>query len=259
MGLFFKKPPCPICGGKISWLLPSKIEGEYVCDNCYNKIDMEDDKRNHLTMQGFKEYLAFYEQNQLLRSQFVISEQIDLGIWGTKIIFDYQNKLFCIGKKPDKTVFEGEHLKSFIIKEDRTPLFEGSAEGIHRYTSTVPERVKAMAPQIEKFIMNRRMVCTIDKPDKSKVNNTASMQKSKIPEPFRAFIVELHFDHPYWRVIKCDMDGPRFDNNVPDVNDYLCSYQSSIEELEKLVDALKVVAFPSEVEQYNIFKEKRII
>lgn len=44
--------------------------------------------------------------------------------------------------------------------------------------------------------------------------------------------------------MKCDMDGPRFDNYRPDVNDYIRSYQSRIEELEKIVTAFKTVAFP---------------
>jgi hypothetical protein len=56
----------------------------------------------------------------------------------TKIIFDYQNRMFCMSKNPDKTVFEGKQLISFTIKEDSTPLFEGSASGIKRYTRTLP-------------------------------------------------------------------------------------------------------------------------
>lgn len=249
MGLFSKKPPCPICGGKISWLLPTKIEGEYICDTCNNKIDMEDDKKNHLTMQGFQEYLAFYDQNQLLKGQFVISERIDFGLWDTKIIFDHQNKLFCMSKNPDKTVFEGKQLKSFTIKEDSAPLFEGSAAGIRRYVSTVTERAMAMAPQIAQFAASRRVARTLDRLDDSKVNNSAPVQYFDIPEPFQAFNVELHFDHPYWTVVKCDMDGPRFDNTHPDVNNYLRTYQSNIEEIEKLVAALRTVAFPGATEQ----------
>ncbi|NLK36515.1 MAG: DUF4428 domain-containing protein [Epulopiscium sp.] len=250
MGLFSKKPPCPICGGKISWFLSSKIEGEYICDSCYGKIDMEDDKKNHLTMQGFRDYLAFYEQNQQLKDKFVISERIDFGILDTKIIFDYQNKLFCMSKNPDKTVFEGEQLKYFTIKEDNTLLFEGSAAGIKRYTSTVIERAMAMAPQISQFMMNRQMTRTLDKLDDGKVNGSATpMQFFDIPEPFDKFNVKLCFDHPYWKVIKCDMDGPRFDNTTPDVNDYLRSYQSNMEEIEKLVAAFKTVAFPRAQEQ----------
>lgn len=250
MGLFTKKPPCPICGGKISWLLPSKIEGEYICDTCNQKIDMADDKRNSLTMQGLREYLLFYDQNQRLKELFEISERIDFGLWDTKIIFDYTNTLLCMSKNPDKTVFEGRQLKSFIIKEDSTPLFEGSAEGIKRYVSTVPERAMALAPQINQFMMSRQLARTIDRLDDGKENRTVPTQYFDVPEPFRAFNVELHFDHPYWTVIKCDMDGPRFSNDRPDVNDYINSYQSSIQEIEKLVSALKTVAFPTAPEQF---------
>lgn len=249
MGLFSKKPPCPICGGKISWLLPSKIEGEYICDTCFGKIDMDACKASQLSMQDFRDYLTFYDQNQQLKDQFVTSERIDFGAWDTKIIFDYQSKLFCMSKNPDKTVFEGRQLKSFTIKEDSAPLFEGSAAGIRRYASTAPERAMAMGPQITQFMMNRQMARALDKLDDGKANGTTAAQYFDVPEPFRAFNVELHFDHPYWTVMKCDMDGPRFDNTHPDVNDYLRSYQNSMAELEKLVAAFKTVAFPGAPEQ----------
>lgn len=191
MGLFSKKPPCPICGGKISWFLPSKIEGEYICDTCYCKIDMESGKASQLTMKEFKDYLVFYNQNQLLKDKFVISERVDFGLWDTKIIFDYQNKLFCMSKIPDKTVFEGKQLKSFKIKEDYSLLFEGSNEGIRRYDSTVPERAMAMGPQISQFMLNKQMVHTLDKLDDGKENGTAPVQYFDVPTPFQSFYVEL--------------------------------------------------------------------
>lgn len=249
MGLFSKKPPCPICGGKISWLLPSKIEGEYICDTCHGKLDIQTEKELNLTMQDFKEYLMFYDQNKLLKDQFVISEQIDFGLWDTKIIFDYQNKWFCMSKQPDKTVFEGKQLKSFTIREDNTPLFEGSAAGIRRYASTVTERAMAMAPQIAQFEANERLARTLDRLDDGKINDSAPTQYFDVPEPFRAFNVELQFDHPYWAVIQCDMNGPRFDNTRPNVNNYLRDYRISVEEIEKLVAALRTVAFPAAPEQ----------
>lgn len=249
MGLFSKKPPCPICGGKISWLLPMKIEGEYICDACRNKIDMEPDKSNQLTMQEFREYLAFYDQNQVLKEQFVVSERIDFGLWDTKIIFDYQNALFCMSKNPDKTIFKGMELKALAVYEDSTPLFEGSAEGLRRYASAVPDYVMALAPQIAQFNMNRQMIRTLDRMDDGKDNRTVSMPYFDIPEPFQRFNVELYFDHPYWTMIRCDMDGPRFSNDRPDVNDYLNAYQSCVEEIEMLVNALKTVAFPIAPEQ----------
>lgn len=245
MGILFKKEPCPICGGKIAWLLPKKIEDEYVCFNCYNKIDMETDKATNLTMQGFREYLAFYDQNQLLKDQFMISERIGFGLWDTKIIFDYQNKLFCISENPDKTIFEGKDLKSFTVKEDNASLFEGSAEGILRYASTVPERVMAMGPQISQFVMNKQMSRALDKLDDGKQNNSAPVQYFDVLEPFHSFNVELHFDHPYWTVIQYEIEGPRFDNDRPNVSDYLRSYRQNIEEIEKLITAFKTVAFPN--------------
>lgn len=244
MDLSLKEPHCPICGGKISWHLPTKIEGEYICSTCQNKIDMETDKATQLTMQGFKEYLTFYDQNQLLRGQFVISELIDFGLWNTKIIFDYQNKMFCMSQNPDKTIFEGKQLRSFAIEEDSTPLFVGSAEGIRHYTSTVPGCARALAPYIIHFLMKRHQARAIEKLGDDKENRGIQMQCFDVSEPFRAFHVELYFDHPYWTVIKIDMDGPRFSNDSPDVNDYIRSYQNSIEKFERLIVALKTVAFP---------------
>lgn len=179
MGLFSKKPPCPICGGKISWFLPTKIEGEYICDTCHGKLDIQTEKELNLTMQDFKEYLMFYDQNKLLKDQFVISEQIDFGLWDTKIIFDYQNKWFCMSKQPDKTVFEGKQLKSFTFKEDNTPLFEGSAAGIRRYASTVTERVMAMTPQIAQFAASKRMARTLDRLDDGVISQQEFEAKKK--------------------------------------------------------------------------------
>jgi len=250
MGLFSKRPPCPICGGKVTGILPWKIEGQYVCKACYGKIDMDSSKEKQLTMQEFREYLQFYDQNQQLKDKFVISETVDFGVFDTKIIFDYESNLFCMSKRPDKTVFEGKHLKSFTIKEDNALLFEGSAAGIRRFESTVSERARAMAPQIARFIMNKSVARTLDRLDDGKENGSAPRQYFNIPEPFRSFNVELHLDHPYWTVIRCDMGGPRFSNENPDINDYLHTYQNRIGELEKFVAAFRRVSFPNASEQY---------
>ncbi len=243
MGLFSEKPPCPICGGKISWFLPSKIEDEYICDTCFNKIDMDDSKRNKLTMLDFKKYLTFYDENQLLKDKFEASQSIDFGFLDTKIVFDYKNKFFCMSENLDKTVFEGNQLKSFTIKEDNTLLFEGTTKGITRHSSNIPERAMALSPQISQFIMNKQMARKLDRMDDGKQNMSTPMYFFNIPEPFDNFNVEFHFNHPYWKVIKCDMEGPRFDNNNPDVGDYIRKYQDKKVEIEKLVDALANIAF----------------
>ncbi|MDF2586416.1 MAG: hypothetical protein K0S41_257 [Anaerocolumna sp.] len=250
MNLFSKKNLCPICGSLNSWLLPLKIEDEYICGTCQNKIDIAADKEIYLTMQGLREYIEFYDRNQLLREQFIISERFDFDHWDTKIIFDYRHKMFCMSKKPDKTVFYGKQLKSFTIKEDSIPLFEGSVAGIKRYVSTVPERAKLFAPYIIHFLMKKHQTRATLKSDDDKENQMTTIKCFDVPGPFQTFNVELHFDHPYCTVIKCDIDAPKFSSDNPDLNDYIRSYQCSIERIEKMVVAFKTVAFPSAPEQF---------
>ena len=38
MGLFGKKDPCAICGGKVKGLLPWKIDGQLICNDCYGHL-----------------------------------------------------------------------------------------------------------------------------------------------------------------------------------------------------------------------------
>ena len=70
-----------------------------------------------------------------------------------------------------------------------------------------------------------------------------------IPEPFKQFLVEIRFDHPYWSIFTADMGGPTFDNTYPDVNDYLRDYQNSAAIMDQLAHALMALAFPGAPEQ----------
>ena len=40
MGLFSKKDPCPICGGVVKGLFPTKVEGQAICKECSKNIDL---------------------------------------------------------------------------------------------------------------------------------------------------------------------------------------------------------------------------
>jgi hypothetical protein len=42
MGLFSKREPCAICGGKVSGLFPGKIQGRLVCGECHGNVDLPD-------------------------------------------------------------------------------------------------------------------------------------------------------------------------------------------------------------------------
>lgn len=243
MGLFSRKPACAVCGGKIPRRPAGIIEGEQVCGTCFEKIDMDGGRASRLTMREFRSYLDFYERNRKLREKFIVSERFEFG--STKAIFDFESKLFCMSNNPDKTVFEGKELKSFVIREDDTPIFEGSAAGIRRHPSTVPERAMAMTGRIAQSLASG-----ISGGDKG---SAVTGPETGVPEPFTRFNVELHLEHPYRSVIAFAMAGPRFDCEHPDIGDYLCAYRACLEEIVRLVRAIKEVAFPDALEQLTGF------
>lgn len=43
MGLFGKKEPCAICGGKVKAIFPWKVDGHLVCNDCYGMVDVPEE------------------------------------------------------------------------------------------------------------------------------------------------------------------------------------------------------------------------
>lgn len=241
MGLFTKKEPCAICGGKVKGLLPWKIEGQYVCDSCHGVVDVQKDKED-MTMEQFRQYRAFREENQALKDQFTISQKVDFGAFDTKLVFDFDHRLFCMDQHLGKTVFRGGEIKSFAIQEDGAPIFEGGPQGLVRYESIVPERLTMMAPQLNQILMQKQLEDQLNvgrDPD-----HRPAPRFYDIPEPFKKFQVSIYVDHPYWSLLECDRSGPTFDNDYPDVNDYMNRYQEGYWLMENLAQCLMTVAFP---------------
>ena len=249
MALFGKKDPCAICGGKVKGLLPWRIEGQYICNDCYGNTDLPQDMVNHMTLEDFRGYMAFREENDLLRQQFCLTHQVDFGWLDDKFLFDFSNRLLCMDKHLNKTIFEGRQIRSFVIREDSTPLFEGSAAGLVCYPSTVPDRVMAMAPQINHMRMQEQMQRNAERAmdmmdGKRDYDVHLDRPYRDLPEPFQKFVVEICFDHPYWQFYTADRKGPTFNNSMPDVNDYLRDYQNSAAIMGDLARGLMEVAFP---------------
>lgn len=241
MGLFTKKEPCAICGGKVKGLLPWKIEGQYVCDSCHGVVDVQKDKED-MTMEQFRQYRAFREENQALKAQFTISQKIDFGAFDTKLVFDFDHRLFCMDQHLGKTVFRGGEIKSFVIQEDGAPIFEGGPQGLARYESVVSGHLTMMAPQLNQILMQKQLE------DQLNVGRDPEHRPAPrfydIPEPFKKFQVSIYVDHPYWSLLECDRSGPTFDNDYPDVNDYMNRYQEGYWLMENLAQCLMAVAFP---------------
>lgn len=253
MGLFSKKDPCAICGGKVKGIFPAKIDGQYVCSDCYGIVDLPGDTLNHMNINGFRGYMAFREENNLLREQFQTTQQVDFGWLDTKFLFDIPHRLFCMDKHLNKTIFEGKQIRSFRITEDSSPLFEGSASGLIRYTSTVPDRAMDMVPMINQFRMQMERERRREEMRNSLNNNRDDQDNIQyhpqphfdIPEPFCNFNVEIQFDHPYWTIATADMKGPTFSSTDPDVNDYLSDYNNQVSTMAELANALMALAFPN--------------
>lgn len=248
MGLFGKKDPCAICGGKVKALFPSKVEGQLVCSDCYGNVDLPDGAVKRMTLADFRGYMAFREENDVLRQQFQTTHQVDFGWLDDKFLFDMSHGLLCMDKHLNKTIFEAKHIRSFVIREDNMALFEGSAAGLAWYPSFVPDRVMEMAPQLDRIRMHEQMQRNaerfVDMLDGKRDNNTHHHNYHDIPEPFQKFQIEIYFDHPYWSVYTADLAGPTFDNDRPDVNDYLRDYQNSAAIMDDLARSLMELAFP---------------
>ena len=243
MGLLGKREPCAICGGKVKGLLPWKIEGNYICDDCHGVIDAQDG--NDFTMEQFLKYRDFREQNHALKEQFTISQTIDFGFFGTKIVFDYEHGLFCMDKNLNKTIFHGSELKSFVISEDSMPLLEGSAKGLERHESNVPKRIDELLPQVNQMLMQRQMQETMERlANRNNDNRTTYTSSIDIPEPFKKFYIKLYFDHPYWKLIEFERTGPVLIGDLPDLTQYRLEYNEQVQHMEELAEALMRVAFP---------------
>ena len=65
-----------------------------------------------------------------------------------------------------------------------------------------------------------------------------------IPEPLSKFHVEIRVKHPYFGALFAELDGPKFNNDFPNVNDYINEYTNSAQLMEQLAMLLMEIAFP---------------
>lgn len=243
MGLFSKKEPCPICGGKIDIFFPRRIEGQLVCDNCYDKLDVQEEIINSFTMSDFRDYLSYYEQNQQLRARFHISFALDYYVIGSDMVFDFENQLFSTSDKLDKLILSGKDVVSITVREDNAPLFECTRSQIRKYQSAVTERALQMAPQLAQMASNQRLVKNMERLTREENREARYIPSVDMPEPFQKFYIHIQLDHPYWRDMRFEVSGPAFSNEYPDVNEYLKEYNEQAANMEALIGAFQKISF----------------
>lgn len=243
MGLFSNnKKLCPVCGNPTPRLFALAVEGENICKECGAKVDLPEGMFNQMSLDAFKKYINYYDENKALRDIFTESYSFYISFLNGSLAIDMNNRLFRLFNNVDKLAMEASHLKSFRILEDSKPLYESCNNVLRAHDSDVPERANALAPQIAQFVMQQREYEMWERMEKMQEEKNGGNSTTphrprphfEIPVPFRHFVIEMQFEHPYWVNKRWEIDGPAFDRNHPSVETYLQDYQNKVEELHVL-------------------------
>ncbi len=264
MGLFTNnKKTCPVCGSPTPRILPTCVEGKPICKQCAQKIDLPDGVLDRMSLADFKQYLQFYDANQSLRSLFQENYRFTFGFISGSLLLDTSHGLFRLRDDDTALVMDAPNLRSFRILEDNTPLFEGTRTALRCHKSEVPAKASALAPQINQYILQMQEYERWE--ELYRLHNQAGSARSgraapppthtqpsfEVPVPFRQFVVELQFSHPYWGSMLWRMDGPAFQQTRPSIDDYLSDYQQRADDLYTLAKNLMLVLAPDAPEQQD--------
>lgn len=237
MGLFSnKKKPCPICGGATPRLLPDTIEGMPICKECAKKKDMPDQIFEGMTVEKFRQYLTFYQENQAPRDRFQQTFR-----WND-FSMDLPKKLFRVTNRPEALVMDASCLRGFRILEDSSVLFESGPEGLRSYDSDIPARVLAAAPAIAQFSIEYERYQQMERMRESRKRRGDDRDQPYISEPLfdypifqKGFVLELSLEHPYWGgTHSWYTPGPRFDVTYPRTDDFMRAYEREVRPLSEL-------------------------
>ena len=263
MGLFSNnKKLCPICGSPTPRLLATKVEDMPLCKECAGKVDLPDGVLERMSLDQFKKYIAYYDENQALRDAFKETDRMSFGFLSGELLADTEHRLLRLKGYDGALVFPASALVSFRFLEDGNTLFEGKADGLHCHESDVPERARAMQMRVDRFQMQKeeyeRMERMERMRDRDRRPGEPDDRRFDIPEPrFEAdapvhkFSVEVILNDPYWKSFRNEISAPSFSSTNPSVIDYLNEYDEKVEELHRMATALAHVMNPGARELWD--------
>lgn len=264
MGLFTnKKKLCPICGNPTPRIFPTTIEGQPLCKECKNKIELPNDVLDNMTLEDFKRYLADFEQNSALWSLFNETHRFSFTL--SDILLLDENNGFIKLDVCKRWVIEKKYLKSFRILEDNKLLFESGNGTLNIYRSDIPDRVMDLVPAIDQFTYDRReyerRAAREDALNRGKETDEERMERQRInnmykptfdvPKLFDDFRVILTLKHPYWTAFDDTVSAPKFNESYPNADDYMREYDERCNALYELASRLMKMIDPN-------YKESRI-
>lgn len=259
MGLFVnRQKTCPICNRPTPQIFPIKIEVMSICEECGSKLDLPEGMAGQMTLEDFRQYLRFYDQNKALRDIFTETYRVDFNAFNSTIVLDTVNRLFRLKSSASSLVMKASELKSFRILEDNALLFEGEGDTLRCHSSRIPVLVRNMAPQITQFLMRLEMYQQLEHMDqerkdkeRSREGNTrkslddAARPDFEAPVPLKHFYVELTLIHPYWGGFRGILDAPGFNRFNPSVDAYMRDYQERVDQLHTLAVGLMRLIDPN--------------
>lgn len=262
MGLFSNnKKPCPICGSPTPRILPTEVAGTPLCKACADKIDLPDGVLQSMSLEDFRQYIAYYDANAPLREQFRESYRHTFGLFSGAIAVDGEHRLLRLKGYDSALVFTAAELTSFCVYEDDHPLYENGDGVLRVHRSKAPEEARAALPKIEDFLRRKEeyermeeLVRRMEKQSGAEPERHPMRQlppEFSLPAPVKEFYVELHLNTPYWKEFRMKVGAPDYDRSQPSVTEYLDRYESVSNELRELAWQLMQIVSPGAQEKYE--------
>lgn len=253
MGLFTnKKNLCPICGSPTPRLLPTKVEDMPLCKECAGKIDLPNETVQAMTLDTFRQYLAFYDENAALREQFCSEYVFDVKGWTAEVQIDFTRGLFRLASASQSIVYQGSCIRSFQILEDGYTLYEGSAAGLRCYPSGVPDYLDRLRPVYDEYLRHRQeyehmrlMVEALDRDHRDgPPRHHPPEPRFDVKKPVEKYHILLTMDHPYRPEFHGEVDGPDFSFVSPDLSETAWKYDELLGTLDALARNLMQLFAP---------------
>ena len=262
MGLFSNnKKLCPICGSPTPRLLATVVDDQPLCKACAAKIDLPDGSLANMSIEAFRNYLDFYEENRPLREQFTQTEQFSFGFFSGGILLDTEHRLLRLKYGGGAFAFTAENFACFRIYEDGRLLMEGKTGSLDLYRSEVPAILKKLAPKVLTYLREKREYERFEELERMLEKNgdsssTRHLRRSEPrfdePAPVRQFELEIQLRHPYWGSFRQKISAPVFMHDEPNLDDYKCDYEQKVTELHTLAVNLMKILDPSAPEHRNV-------
>ena len=220
MGLFSNnKKLCPICGSPTPRLLATVVDDQPLCKACAAKIDLPDGSLANMSIEAFRNYLDFYEENRPLREQFTQTEQFSFGFFSGGILLDTEHRLLRLKYGDGAFAFTAENFACFRIYEDGRLLMEGKTGSLDLYRSEVPAILKKLAPKVLTYLREKREYERFEELERMLEKNGDSSSTRRLrrseprfdePAPVRQFELEIQLRHPYWGSFRQKISAPVF-------------------------------------------------